>query len=120
MEKGVPESLRMWFLFHFAVDLAFGLPLLFQPELLFKLFGLPFVELLTARLLGAGLLGLGFVSLYAHKKGREVYDALLTMKIAWSLVAIFALLISRPILWPIVAIFVIFSATWIYYRRRIR
>lgn len=116
MAKSVPISLRRWFLIHFVVDMIFGIPLLLYPQFVADLLGIGLVEPVTARLVGAALLGIGGASFFAHKKGREVYDSLLNLKIIWSVSAIIALLISRPILWPIVVIFGVFSLVWIYYK----
>lgn len=126
MPTKVPQSLRNWFLIHFIVDILFGIPLFFFPEFTLQLFGLPGTpaEAILARILGAGLFGIGGVSFFSYKKSKESYDILLTMKIIWSLSAILALLISLYLgapasLWILVIVFTIFSITWIYYKKKI-
>ena len=122
--KKVPKSLQTWFIIHFIVDYLFGLPLLITPIWTLQLFGFTVVEPVTARLVGAALLGIGGASLYAHKKGYESYKSLLMLKILWSGGAIFGLLLSlwqsAPVsVWLFVVIFALFSGVWIYYFRKL-
>ncbi len=126
MKNNIPQSLRNWFLIHFIVDIILGIPLIFFPEIILQLFGLPGTqaESILARLVGAALLGIGGVSFFSYKKSKESFDTLLTMKIIWSTSAILGLLISISVgapssLWILVAIFVVFSLAWIYYKRKI-
>jgi hypothetical protein len=120
--QDVPRSLRIWFLIHFIVDMVFALPLLINPYWVFHLFGFSSVEPLTARLVGAALIGIGGASFFIYKKGIEAFNALLTLKILWSIAAIIAIAISiieggPQSEWLFLAIFVLFSAIWIYYKR---
>jgi hypothetical protein len=122
-EKKVPKSLRVWFLIHFVVDIIFAIPLMFFPAWLLNLLTLPVDETVTARLVGAALIGIGGASFFAHKKGWETYDILLTLKILWSVSAIVALLISffvtmNPVIWLLIIIFGVFSGIWMYYKFR--
>ena len=127
MPAKVPQSLRNWFLIHFIVDFLLGIPLFINPSFVLQLFGLPGTpaESILARILGAGLFGIGGVSFFSYKKSRESFDILLTMKIIWSLAAILALLISLYLgapksLWILVAAFAIFSVVWIFYKKKIK
>ena len=78
---------------------------------------------LAARLLGAGLIGIGGVSLLANRAGIETYRVLLKMKILWSGSAIIALLLSFPTaprnIWLFLILFVMFFAVWTWYDRRL-
>ena len=119
----VPPSLRVWFFFHFLVDIIFGMPLLLFPKWTFSLFGLP-PELFAGRLIGAALLGIGGVSLLVRKEGREVYRALLKLKMLWSGSAILGLLLSisqgaPPITLAFLGIFVFFFSLWGYYFQQV-
>jgi hypothetical protein len=118
--KKVSKSLQRWFIVHFILDYLFGVPLLLFPSWTLGLFGFLGIELLTARLVGAALLGIGGISLIAHNKSKEVYKTLLTLKLIWSGTAIIAILITivegAPVLtWLFLAIFVFFFLLWAYY-----
>ena len=69
--KKIPASLRVWFLIHFIVDILFAVPLIIAPYWFLKFLGLDIVDPLTARLVGAALIGIGTTSLITHKKGKE-------------------------------------------------
>ncbi len=90
----VSSSLRVWFVIHFVVDFLFGLPLLFAPGLVLELFGFPLGELLTARLVGAALLGIGGVSFLVRNESAAVFRSLLKLKVIWSLSSIVGILMT--------------------------
>lgn len=120
-KRSVPKSLRTWFIIHFFVDIIFGIPLLFFPEWTLGLFGIIVTETIMARLVGAALIGIGGASFFSYNKDKAVYDALLSLKILWSVCAIVGLIIAIStgaprIVWLIVLIFAIFSGVWIYYK----
>ncbi len=87
-EKQVPSSLRVWFVIHFAVDMLFAIPLLFFPEILMPLLGWKVVDPITSRLVGAALLGIGGESLLSRKASRDVFTAMLNLKIIWAIGAV--------------------------------
>jgi hypothetical protein len=122
--KKVPKALRVWFVVHFVVDFLFGVPLIICPVKFLALFGIESVEMVTARLVGAALLGIGGVSLWTHKQGIESYQSLLKLKILWSLAAILSLVISAiqgaPIaIWGVLVTFLLFSGIWIYFKLKL-
>ena len=124
MKKEVPKSLRNWFVFHFIIDYLFGIPLLLFPSWTFLLFNLN-PELFSGRLLGAGLIGTGGVSLIAYHKSKEIYQTLLNFKLIWSLAAIIGISISifqEPIKskYFLLGIFIFFFLLWLYYKKRIQ
>jgi len=80
-EKQVPGRLRVWFVIHFAVDMLFAIPLLFFPEILLPLLGWTVVDPITSRLVGAALLGIGGESLLGRNANKEVFLAMLNLKI---------------------------------------
>ncbi len=123
--KSVPNSLRTWFAIHFLVDILFALPLLFYPVWFLNLFGFTITETLTARLVGAALIGIGGTSLLLNKKGLETYNALLSLKIIWSISAIIGIILtilesSQKSLYLFLLIFILFSSIWVYYKIRIK
>jgi len=127
MKKGVPESLRIWFLVHFVADLIFAVPLILFPDWLFGLFGIYESQagFVMARLVGAALLGIGGTSFLINKKGRESYNSLLTLKVIWSVSAIAALILSiingaPRIVWTFVVVYAVFSSVWIYYKIKLQ
>lgn len=119
----VPRSLRIWFVIHFIADMVFGIPLLLAPAKTLALFGLETAETLTARLVGAALIGIGGNSFVMRKKSAEQFKPMLTLKVIWSGAAIIAIILSSienapPMLWALLGIFIIFNAVWIYYLQR--
>ena len=125
MSSKVPQSLRIWFLIHSFIDISFAIPLLFFPSLILGMLNIVTTETITARLVGAALIGIGGASFFSYKKSKESYDILLTLKILWSVTALIALALSlyagaQNTLWLIVGIFAIFSAVWIYYKIKLR
>src|SRR5437764_498446 len=110
----IPASLRTWFVVHFAVDVAAALPLLFAPTQVLGLLGWTCVDPVATRLCGAALLGIGIASLTTHRHGACAYRAMLSLKVVWSLAAIFALLAgiaggAPPATWAFLSIFIAFS-----------
>jgi len=125
MTKKIPKSLKLWFLIHFIVDVVFAVPLLFFPEWVLKVMGLVIVESITARLVGAALLGIGGAIYFARKKTFEAYEVLLSFKIIWALGAIVGLAIelykgAESSLWVILGVFAIFATVWIYFKVKLR
>jgi hypothetical protein len=124
VHMSVPASLRAWFVIHFLVDYLFGLPLLFFPSQLLTFIGWPVVDVFSARLVGAALLGIGGISLIARDAGRESYRHLLTLKLIWSSSAIIGILLSMPagypaVAWLVLALFVGFGLAWLWFLRRL-
>jgi len=88
-----------------------------------NLLGFALVEPITARLVGAALLGIGGSSLITQCAGKESFKSLLTLKIIWSLGAIIGLLLSiyekvaPPSTWLFLGLFGLFLGVWVYYYR---
>jgi hypothetical protein len=102
----------------------FVIPLLLFPQTLLALLGWATYDPMTARLVGAALMGIGLESLLGRNASAETLRAMLNLKILWSSSAIFAIsaalyegapAASRAIL----AIFVAFCCLWAYYRVRL-
>jgi apolipoprotein N-acyltransferase len=79
---------------------------------------------MTARLVGAALMGIGLESMLGSNASAETFRAMLNLKIIWSLSAIFAisaaLFEGAPAMgWVFLAIFVVFCAVWVSYRVRL-
>ena len=124
-ENSLPKSLRAWFVVHFAADMLFGIPLLFFPRPLLGLLGWATYDPLTARLVGAALMGIGLESLLGRNASRETFRAMLNLKIIWASSAIFAIVAALyegapPITWAFLAIFTVFWCVWVYYRIRLK
>jgi len=120
----VPESLRVWFVIHFVVDMLFAIPLIFFPEAILPLLGWQTVDPITSRLVGAALLGIGGESLLGRKASREVFLAMLNLKILWASSAVLGIGLGieaggPPMALGFLAVFVIFGGIWIYYRSKI-
>ena len=121
----VPKSLRGWFVVHFAVDMIFAIPLLLLPELTMPLLGWPVVDPITSRLVGAALLAIGVASLLERNAGRDVFKAMLNLKIVWASGAVFGIGLGMavggpPLAWIFFAVFAAFLGLWVYYRVTLR
>lgn len=124
-EKQVPSSLRVWFVIHFAVDMLFAIPLLFFPEVIMPLLGWKVVDPVMSRLVGAALLGIGGESLLGRNASREVFLAMLNLKILWASGAVLGITLgiaagAPQLAWGFLAIFVAFLGVWVYYRFKIQ
>ena len=121
----VPQSLRTWFVIHFAADMLFGIPLLIAPEFVMRLFGWQAVDPFTARLVGAALMGIGGESLLGRNAGAETFRELLNLKLIWAGSAIAGMTATmlrgdQPAAgWLFVGIFGMFFGVWGYYRVRV-
>ena len=123
--RDVPKSLRVWFVIHFVIDIIIAIPMLLVPELLLPLFGWSVVDPITSRLVGAALLGIGVESLIGRNPSRDVYKAMLNLKILWASGAILGIGLGLvaggpPIAWIFLAIFTGFLGLWAYYRVKLR
>ena len=117
----IPQSLRIWFIIHFIVDFIFGIPLILFPASTLSLFGFEAVELLTTRLVGAALLGIGGVSFIVRNESIAVFRSLLKLKVIWSVSSIVGILLTlysgAPVFsWVVLVVFLVFSIVWIYYK----
>ena len=123
--RDVPKSLRVWFVIHFVLDIIIAIPMLLVPELLLPLIGWSVVDPITSRLVGAALLGIGVESLLGRNASRDVFKAMLNLKILWASGAILGIGLGLvaggpPIAWLFLAIFIGFLGLWAYYRVKLR
>src|SRR6185295_9063518 len=84
----VPRSLRRWFVFHFFADMSFALPLMIAPRWFLTMNGWTTVDVVTARLVAAALIGIGTQSLIGRNDDAASYRAMLNVKCIWSGAAI--------------------------------
>ncbi|MDA1329576.1 MAG: hypothetical protein O3B43_00695 [Chloroflexi bacterium] len=125
-KPGVPDMLRKWFVVHFAVDMAFAIPLMLAPEFTLKLFGWQVVDPLATRLVAAALFGIGIESYLGRNAGVEAYQGMLRLKIIWSLAAVIGIgwsllqgaLPNTYAGWILLLVFIGFNGLWIYWRRK--
>ncbi len=120
----VPPLLRKWFILHFALDIIFAFPLIFMPEIFMSFWGFADFNNLTARLTGAALTAIGVNSFLMSGGGAEAFNAMLTLKIIWSLSAILGIIMTIAdggpgSLYLFLGIFTIFSLVWIFYKRKL-
>jgi len=123
--KEVPNSLRTWFVIHFAVDMLTGIPLLLFPELVMPLLGWETIDPITSRVVGAALMGIGIESYLGRNASTEVFRAMLNLKVIWSSSAILGIGLGiwkggPQTGWQFLGIFLIFWVVWIYYWRKLR
>ncbi len=124
-QKQGPSRLRSWFVIHFAGDMLFAIPLLFFPEVLLPLLGWKVVDPITSRLVGAALLGIGGESLLSRKASRDVFLAMLNLKIIWAVSAVVGISLGiaaggPPLSWGFLIIFAAFLGVWGYYRVKLK
>jgi len=123
--KEVPNSLRTWFVIHFAVDMLTGIPLLLFPELVMSLLGWETIDPITSRVVGAALMGIGIESYLGRNASTEVFRAMLNLKVIWSSSAILGIGLGiwkggSQTGWFFLGIFIVFWVVWIYYWRKLR
>ena len=122
----VPQSLRVWFVVHFCVDMLAGVPLLVAPVVFLSALGWTTVDPLMARLVGAALMGIGIESYLGRNAGVEAFRGMLNLKIIWSGTAVLGLAATAAVgdgpwtVWLVVALFVAFNVLWVRYRLRLR
>ena len=121
----VPNGLRTRFVIHFAADVLFGVPLLFFPHLLLQFIGWQTYDPITARLVGAALMGIGIESLLGRNASVETFRAMLNLKVIWASSALIAIGIgiaegAALSAWLFLAIFFVFWCVWVYYRMSLR
>ena len=121
----VPLSLRRWFVLHFAFDIVFAIPLLLIPEVIMPIFGWTVVDPITSRLVGAALLGIGVESLIGRNASREVFKAMLNLKVIWASGAVLGIGLgiivgAPPAAWLFLAVFALFLTVWGYYWVKLR
>ena len=121
----VPRALRRWFVVHFAVDLAFAVPLFAAPELTLALFGWPVVDPVSARMVAAALFAIGTESLLMRGSSIEAFRTMLNLKCLWSAAALLGLGVSLargapPFTWLLLLTFAAFAFVWNYYRLALR
>lgn len=115
-----------WFLAHGIVDLVIAVPLLIAPEALLEWLGWSTIDVFTARVVAAALIGIGVESLIGYRTEFHAIKAMLNLKILWATAAIVGILwstIAAPSIpwgtWPILGFFVVFLASWIVWRVRV-
>lgn len=123
--KEVPNSLRIWFVIHFAVDMLVGIPLLIFPELVMPLLGWTTIDPIASRVVGAALMGIGIESFLGRNASVDVFRAMLNLKIVWSSSAILGIGLGiwqggAQAGWLFLGIFIVFWVVWIYYWRKLR
>ncbi|MFZ5468013.1 MAG: hypothetical protein ACOZIN_01135 [Myxococcota bacterium] len=116
-DRAVPTSLRQWFVVHFAVDLLVAVPLFVAPRWLLTLLGWVEVDPASARVVAAALFGIGLQSLLGRKESHAVFQAMLTLKIIWSISAVLGIGLSLAqgapaFAWVFLGVFAAFSALW--------
>jgi len=102
-----------------------GIPLLFFPEAVMPLLGWTTIDPIASRVVGAALMGIGIESYLGRNANREVFQAMLNLKVIWSGSAIFGIGLGirsggATAGWLFLGIFFIFWVVWIYYWRKLR
>jgi len=87
----------MWFVAHFAVDWAVGIPLLVAPESLLRFFGWHEIDPIATRLFAAALLAIGGQSLLGRNGSVNEFRAMLNLKLIWAEAAVIALWYRRTV-----------------------
>lgn len=89
------------------------------------LLGWKVVDPITSRLVGAALLGIGGESLLSRKASRDVFTAMLNLKIIWAIGAVVGIGLGiaaggPPLAWGFLAVFAVFLGVWVYYRYKLQ
>ncbi|MBT3275233.1 MAG: hypothetical protein HN368_18915 [Spirochaetales bacterium] len=123
----VPRILRLFFIFHFALDILFAIPMFIAPVRFLGFLGWINIDPVASRLVAAALFGIGIESLIGCRASADSFLSLLNLKIIWSVAAVAGILISIAemgwappfALWLFLAIFTGFNALWIFWRFRL-
>jgi len=123
MEKKVTKGLRVWFIIHFVIDIAFAIPLFVAPSWVLGFFGIE-VSVVLARLVGAALIGIGGVSFLSYKRSVESYKTMLELKLLWSAAAMIGFVWSffegaSENVWILFGLFLVFFLVWLYWYRKL-
>lgn len=118
--RDVPRSLRIWFVIHFVADLVFAVPLIVAPRWLGGVVAYPSIDPLTARLVGAALVGIGVESLLGRNASRDSFRTMLRLKVLWSSTACVGLGLTvvetqALVAWAVLGVFGAFCALWTRY-----
>jgi hypothetical protein len=121
----VPITLRRWFVAHFAVNLALGLPLLVYPAPLLRLLGWTTVDGSATRLAGAAFLAIGAQAYLGRDGDLASFERTLNLNVIWSFLAILALMLSigegaPPAVWALLSLFIALAGVWTHYRIRFK
>jgi hypothetical protein len=121
----VPPTLRQWFVVHAVVDLVVAIPLFVAPAAVLGHFGWTCVDPVATRLVAAALFAIGGQSFLARNAGVEIYRAMLTFKVLWSLAAVVGLVASigdgaPPAAWVFLSLFIVFAGVWVHHAIRFR
>ena len=122
----VSKGLRSWFVVHFILDVLLGVPLILAPVQILSFFGWTTIDPITARLVGAALMGIGIESYLGRNADLQAYQGMLNLKIIWSGAAIIGFVLSiltgyQPWgIWLLLVIFIAFNILWVYYRLQLR
>ncbi len=115
--QAVPTSLRKWFVVHFAVDMLVAVPLFIAPRSMLGLLGWSEIDPIMSRGVAAALFGIGIESLLCRNGDRNVFRAMLTLKIIWSSFAMLGMGASLAqgaprFVWVFLGVFAAFSGLW--------
>lgn len=122
----VPAALRWWFVVHFVADIVFAVPLIVAPVAFGTLVGHDAIDPLTARMVGAALVGIGVESLLGRNDQRASFLTMLRLKVLWSSTACAGLLLGLLTGGPVVvtalllATFAGFCGLWSFWFVRVR
>lgn len=125
MKNDIPHTLKIWFIIHFIIDILFAIPLLLFPFWVSHILNIPEADSLAIRLVGAALVAIGISSLLYKDAHIYTYNALLSLKILWSVSALLAIALSfkesvslAKIIFFLV--FLVFCLIWVYFKLRLK
>lgn len=127
MSQKAPASLKWWFIVHFAVDIAFAIPLFFFPVAFLSFLGWQVVDPFATRIVAAALFGIGIESFIGRNASVQTYKNMLNLKIIWSGVTIagiglsiiqssYAASFGQYLLFTT---FIVFHILWVFWRIRL-
>jgi hypothetical protein len=121
----VPPTLRLWFIVHAVVDVVIAVPLLVAPAAVLRHFGWTCVDPAATRLVAAALVAIGGQSFLGRNAGVEIYRAMLSLKVIWSIAAVVGLVASigdgaPPAAWAFLCLFIVFAGVWVHHAIRFR
>ncbi|HVZ70740.1 MAG TPA: hypothetical protein VHJ20_00060 [Polyangia bacterium] len=121
----VPPSLRTWLLVHAAFAAVIGAPLFVAPDALLHRLGWTAVDPVATRLVAAALLAIASLSFFQRHAGVEIYRAILSFNVVWSMAAAVGLFVGIGVgapnaAWAVLCAEIVFAGVWIHHAIRFR
>lgn len=120
----VPLALRQWLVLFFLCLVCGAAPLVLEPSETMSFLGFSVSESFAERLLGASMLGIGALSLFASRSHHSMIQTTVLLNVVWSGTSIFATVLVMEQsdsfgVWVSLLFFSTSCAVWMYWMARL-